>query len=207
VYWCPPDDLKFHPLRSIPVRDITDIRRGKKTPALQTHLTDEIPEEYCFSVISNVKSMDLQAGEDDDAQSRRLAEDWYNALVRLRAMEDRRTEAARFGQPLLMHSASGPVTPLPASEVFREGDGFSPTTPMEQNRARDRPIFSISPRVAVHPHPLPTDPVFSSDFATAAPVPEAASPLGSSEVSSPPSQSFVFRVTDSSRSGGAPRER
>jgi len=69
ICWSSPDTIKYDPLHSMKIKDISKILYGKQTAAFQTPLAASAPSSFCFSIVSNKlhKSIDLEASEAERA--------------------------------------------------------------------------------------------------------------------------------------------
>lgn len=66
ICWSSPDTIKYDPLHSMKVKDISKVLHGKHTVAFQTPLAFHAPGRFCFSIVSTKlqKSLDLEASEE-----------------------------------------------------------------------------------------------------------------------------------------------
>jgi len=66
ICWSSPDTIKYDPLHSMKVKDISKVLHGKHTVALQTPLAFDAPDRFCFSIVSTKlhRSIDLEASEE-----------------------------------------------------------------------------------------------------------------------------------------------
>jgi hypothetical protein len=69
ICWSSPDSVKYDPLHSMKIRDISKVWHGKHTAALQTPLAVDAPDRFCFSIVSTKlhRSIDLEASEETTA--------------------------------------------------------------------------------------------------------------------------------------------
>jgi len=69
ICWSSPDTIKYDPLHSMKIKDISKVLYGKQTVAFQTPLATSAQSNFCFSIVSNKlhKSIDLEASEADRA--------------------------------------------------------------------------------------------------------------------------------------------
>jgi len=69
ICWSCPDSIRYDPLHSMKVKDISKVWHGKHTVALQTPLAVDAPDRFCFSIVSNRlhRSIDLEASEETTA--------------------------------------------------------------------------------------------------------------------------------------------
>jgi len=69
ICWSSPDTIKYDPLHSMKIKDISKILSGKQTPAFQTPLAASAQSSFCFSIVSYKlhKSIDLEASEAERA--------------------------------------------------------------------------------------------------------------------------------------------
>jgi len=69
ICWSFPDSIKYDPLHSMKVKDISKVLHGKHTAALQTPLAVDAPDRFCFSIVSTKlhRSIDLEASEETTA--------------------------------------------------------------------------------------------------------------------------------------------
>jgi hypothetical protein len=69
ICWSSPDTIRYDPLHSMKVKDISKVLHGKHTSALLTPLAVDAPDRFCFSIISTKlhRSIDLEASEETTA--------------------------------------------------------------------------------------------------------------------------------------------
>jgi len=69
ICWSSPDTIKYDPLHSMKIKDISKILYGKQAVAFQTPLAASAQSNFCFSIVSNRlhKSIDLEASGADRA--------------------------------------------------------------------------------------------------------------------------------------------
>jgi len=69
ICWSCPDTIKYDPLHSMKVKDISKVLHGKHTSALLTPLAVDAPDRFCFSIVSTKlhRSIDLEASEETTA--------------------------------------------------------------------------------------------------------------------------------------------
>jgi len=65
ICWSSPDTIRYDPLHSMKIKDISKVLQGKQTMALQTSLAETAQSDLCFSIVSTKlqKSIDLEANE------------------------------------------------------------------------------------------------------------------------------------------------
>jgi len=93
ICWSCPDTIKYDPLHSMKVKDISKVWHGKHTTALQTPLAVDAPDRFCFSIISTKlhRSIDLEASEETTAAEFARAVD--------HVMEQAKAARARWSLP------------------------------------------------------------------------------------------------------------
>jgi len=93
ICWASPDGIKYDPLHSMKLNDISKIYYGKHTPAFQTHLAADVPPHLCFSIVSDKlhRSIDLEASEETTVA------DFARAVDHV--MEQAKTTPARWSLP------------------------------------------------------------------------------------------------------------
>jgi len=93
VCWSCPDTIKYDPLHSMKVKDISKVLHGKHTSALLTPLAVDAPDRFCFSIVSNKlhRSIDLEASEETTAA------DFSRAIDHI--MEQAKAARARWSLP------------------------------------------------------------------------------------------------------------
>jgi len=66
ICWSSPDTIKYDPLHSMKIKDISKVLHGKHTVALQTPMAFDAPDRFCFSIVSTKlhRSIDLEASEE-----------------------------------------------------------------------------------------------------------------------------------------------
>jgi len=93
ICWASPDSIKYDPLHSMKLSDITKIYYGKHTPAFQTYLAADAPAHLCFSIVSDKlhRSIDLEACEET------IVADFARAVDNV--MEQAKASPARWSLP------------------------------------------------------------------------------------------------------------
>jgi hypothetical protein len=69
ICWSCPDSIRYDPLHSMKVKDISKVLHGKHTAAFQTPLAVDAADRFCFSIVSTKlhRSIDLEASEETTA--------------------------------------------------------------------------------------------------------------------------------------------
>jgi len=93
ICWSSPDSVKYDPLHSMKIKDISKVWHGKHTAALQTPLAVDAPDRFCFSIVSHKlhRSLDLEASEETTAAEFARAVD--------NVMEQAKATRARWSLP------------------------------------------------------------------------------------------------------------
>lgn len=75
IFWCDPGKRSQDKTKWVVFNEFTKITKGKKTPVFERSTAKDSPEDCCFSVEDNKRSLDLQA---DSPEDRDL---WISALM------------------------------------------------------------------------------------------------------------------------------
>jgi len=65
ICWTSPDSIRYDPVHSMRIKDVSQVVHGKQTAALRSSLAADAPSTLCFSIVSNKlnQSIDLEASE------------------------------------------------------------------------------------------------------------------------------------------------
>jgi len=110
ICWSSPDTIRYDPLHSMKIKDVSKVLHGKHTVALQTPLAASAQNNLCFSVVSSKlhKSIDLEASKVGTVT------EFVRALDRI--MEQSKMSRARWSLPAPPYQM--PITQASLSRVL-----------------------------------------------------------------------------------------
>jgi hypothetical protein len=110
IYWSSPESIKYDPLHSMKVKDISKVWCGKHTAAFQTLLAVDAPDRFCFSIVSVKlhRSIDLEASKETTATEFARAID--------HVLEQSKSVSARWSLPAPPYQM--PITQASLSRVL-----------------------------------------------------------------------------------------
>jgi len=133
ICWSSPDSIKYDPLHSMKVNDISKIWHGKHTAALQTPLAADAPARLCFSIVSDKlhRSIDLEATEETTAAEFARAVD--------HVMEQAKATPARWSLPAPPYQM--PITQASLSRALNASlIQYNPNLKGRQRKSKSRKL-------------------------------------------------------------------
>jgi hypothetical protein len=114
IYWTSPDSIRYDPLHSMRIKDISQVVHGKQTAALRSPLAAEAPSTLCFSIVSNKlhQSIDLEASEAT------TAEEFADAVDYIKGKEAAVAKAQKKNYSLPAPPYQMPITQASLSQIL-----------------------------------------------------------------------------------------
>lgn len=78
ICWTSPDSIRYDPVHSMRIKDVSQVLPGKQTAPLRSSLAADAPSSLCFSIVSSKlhQSIDLEASEVTTAEDFAYAVDY-----------------------------------------------------------------------------------------------------------------------------------
>jgi len=114
ICWTSSDSVRYDPVHSMKIKDVSQVVHGKQTAALRSPLAAEASSALCFSIVSNK----LQQSIDLEASEATTAEEFADAVDYIKGKEAAAAKAHKKNYSLPAPPYQMPITQASLSQIL-----------------------------------------------------------------------------------------